>query len=126
MDRIANYLAASHINGALYFVSVSIGEGDGLFAWSNNVGWLKNGGNIVGYNEIESAGYTSYYIIKRSGAAGTPAAPSEGKSEASHSYSWVTVQEATVGQDGMEEYRCLQIMIISMDILLCKCRRSNH
>ena len=23
-----------------------------------------------------------------------------------HSYSWVTVQEATTGQDGMEEYRC--------------------
>lgn len=108
-DRIANYLATSHINGALYFVSVGSPEAGGvIFAWSNNVGWLKNGSNIVEYNEIESAGYTSYYIIKRSGTAGTPAAPTGGKSEASHShsYSWVTVQEATVGQDGMEEYRC--------------------
>lgn len=28
------------------------------------------------------------------------------KEEHSHSYSWVTVQEATTEQDGMEEYRC--------------------
>ena len=32
--------------------------------------------------------------------------PSKIEEVHSHSYSWVTVQEATTGQDGIEEYRC--------------------
>lgn len=34
---------------------------------------------------------------------GEPQAPEQGHT---HSYSWVTVQEASAGQDGIEEYRC--------------------
>ena len=76
------------------------------------------------YNGMKSMGYAYYYLVINedtsqtptpnpgSGTGGnTPQTPSSNpvKSEEpvhEHSYSWVTVQEATTGQDGIEEYRC--------------------
>lgn len=76
------------------------------------------------YNGMKSMGYAYYYLVINedtsqtptpnpgSGTGGnTPQTPSSNpvKSEEpvhEHSYSWVTVQEAGVGQDGIEEYRC--------------------
>ena len=76
------------------------------------------------YNGMKSTGYAYYYLVINedtsqtptpnpgSGTGGnTPQTPSSNpvKSEEpvhEHSYSWVTVQEATTGQDGIEEYRC--------------------
>ena len=76
------------------------------------------------YNGMKSMGFVYYYLVINedtsqtptpnpgSGTGGnTPQTPSSNpvKSEEpvhEHSYSWVTVQEATTGQDGIEEYRC--------------------
>ena len=58
--------------------------------------------------------YYGYAVLEINGAGignspvemispGEPQAPEQGHT---HSYSWVTVQEASAGQDGIEEYRC--------------------
>ena len=76
------------------------------------------------YNGMKNSGFVYYYLVINedtsqtptpnpgSGTGGnTPQTPSSNpvKSEEpvhEHSYSWVTVQEATTEQDGIEEYRC--------------------
>ena len=60
------------------------------------------------YNGMKSMGYAYYYLVINEDTSQTPT-PNPVKSEEpvhEHSYSWVTVQEATTGQDGIEEYRC--------------------
>ena len=60
------------------------------------------------YNGMKSMGYAYYYLVINEDTSQTPT-PNPVKAEEpahEHSYSWVTVQEATTGQDGMEEYRC--------------------
>ena len=86
-------------------------------------GWTTMSTNDQ-YNGMKRIGYVYYYLVINedtsqtptpnpgSGTGGnTPQTPSSNpvKSEEpvhEHSYSWVTVQEATTGQDGIEEYRC--------------------
>lgn len=48
------------------------------------------------------------YVLRYStGSSTTPSSdPTEIEEAHEHSYSWETVQDATVDQDGMEEYRC--------------------
>lgn len=70
-------------------------------------GTVTNRGNITGGGFVtlpaglQEGGNIRIIPYPSSGSA-------SGASEAAHthSYSWVTVQEATVGQDGIEEYRC--------------------
>ena len=66
------------------------------------------------YNGMKSMGYAYYYLVINEDTSQTPT-PNPVKSEEptktdepvhEHSYSWVTVQEATTEQDGIEEYRC--------------------
>ena len=68
----------------------------------------------VQYNGMKSMGYAYYYLVINEDTSQTPT-PNPVKSEEptktdepvhEHSYSWVTVQEATTEQDGIEEYRC--------------------
>lgn len=68
----------------------------------------------VQYNGMKSMGYAYYYLVINEDTSQTPT-PNPVKSEEptktdepvhEHSYSWVTVQEATTDQDGIEEYRC--------------------
>ena len=74
------------------------------------------------YNGMKSMGFVYYYLVihedtsqtpnPNPGKGGNASKTSSSKSVKSeepvheHSYSWVTVQEAGVGQDGIEEYRC--------------------
>ncbi len=66
------------------------------------------------YDVLKST-YTDWYILKEKnslpGGSTTPIDVSGSGTDSStyshtHAYSWVTVQEANVGQDGIEEYRC--------------------
>ena len=61
------------------------------------------------YNAMKgSMGYVYYYLVINEDTSQTPT-PNPVKAEEpahEHSYSWVTVQEAGTGQDGIEEYRC--------------------
>lgn len=60
------------------------------------------------YNSMKRSGFVYYYLVINEDTSQTPT-PNPVKAEEpahEHSYSWVTVQEATTGQDGMEEYRC--------------------
>ena len=68
----------------------------------------------VQYNGMKNMGYAYYYLVINEDTSQTPT-PNPVKSEEptktdepvhEHSYSWVTVQEATTEQDGIEEYRC--------------------
>ena len=68
----------------------------------------------VQYNGMKSMGYAYYYLVINEDTSQTPT-PNPVQSEEptktdepvhEHSYSWVTVQEATTEQDGIEEYRC--------------------
>ena len=74
------------------------------------------------YNGMKRSGFVYYYLVinedtsqtpnPNPGKGGNASKTSSSKSVKSeepvheHSYSWVTVQEAGVGQDGIEEYRC--------------------
>lgn len=57
-----------------------------------------------------SGGLGGYAVLEFEGETGASIAPAEAPAKAeethAHSYSWVTVQEASAGQDGLEEYRC--------------------
>lgn len=60
------------------------------------------------YNSMKSSGFVYYYLVINEDTSQTPT-PNPVKAEEpahEHSYSWVTVQEAGTGQDGIEEYRC--------------------
>lgn len=46
----------------------------------------------------------SYYVVRK--PATSAASSSATSTPHTHSYSWVTVQEVTTEQDGIEEYRC--------------------
>lgn len=90
-----------------------------LVAWSGG-NWLlfdDDGDNNQRINLIydsDISGYDKVYTVKQSNVAGdtseskslVPCSESESPAPHTHSYSWVTVQDATMEQDGMEEYRC--------------------
>ncbi len=92
-----------------------------LFVDENSTGWSTMGVDAQ-YSSMKSSGYVYYYLVIHEDASptpnpnpgtggNTPQTPSSNpvKSEEpvhEHSYSWVTVQEATTEQDGIEEYRC--------------------
>lgn len=60
------------------------------------------------YNSMKRSGFVYYYLVINEDTSQTPT-PNPVKAEEpahEHSYSWVTVQEAGTGQDGIEEYRC--------------------
>lgn len=69
--------------------------------------------NITNW-DIEAAllsGDDYYYFVvlltpAKSGTSGTPSASELNASSHTHSYSWVTVKEASIGEDGLEEYVC--------------------
>ncbi|MCI7041218.1 MAG: hypothetical protein MR992_03645 [Lachnospiraceae bacterium] len=70
-------------------------------------GWTTMS-NDFQYNDMKSSGFVYYYLVIHEDASQTSSSEPV-KTEApvhEHSYSWVTVQEATTEQDGMEEYRC--------------------
>ena len=86
-------------------------------------GWTTMSTNDQ-YNGMKRIGYVYYYLVINEDASQTPT-PNPGSSTGGntpqtpssnpvkseepaheHSYSWVTVQEATTGQDGIEEYKC--------------------
>lgn len=62
------------------------------------------GGNywctIINNNSTQGAVHGVNYMF------GRPADSSSGMSTHTHSYSWVTVKEVSMGEDGLEEYRC--------------------
>ena len=62
----------------------------------------------VQYNGMKSSGFVYYYLVIHEDASQTPSSKPVKVEEPvhEHSYSWVTVQEATTEQDGIEEYRC--------------------
>lgn len=106
-----------------------------LFVDEKSTGWSTMS-NDLQYSGMKSSRYVYYYLVIHEDASPTPnpnpgkggnASPtpnpnpdkggnasktSSSKSVKSeepvheHSYSWVTVQEAGVGQDGIEEYKC--------------------
>lgn len=70
-------------------------------------GWTTMS-NDFQYNDMKSSGFVYYYLVIHEDASQTSSSEPV-KTEApvhEHSYSWVTVQEATTDQDGIEEYRC--------------------
>ena len=70
-------------------------------------GWTVMSGDSQ-YNSMKSSGFVYYYLVINEDTSQTPT-PNPVKAEEpahEHSYSWVTVQEAGTGQDGIEEYRC--------------------
>lgn len=70
-------------------------------------GWTVMSGDSQ-YNSMKSSGFVYYYLVIHEDASQTPSSkPVKGEEPVhEHSYSWVTVQEATTDQDGIEEYRC--------------------
>lgn len=94
-----------------------------IFMDENSEGWsvMSSDGQ---YNSMKSSGYVYYYLVINEDASQTPT-PNSGSSTGGntpqtpssnpvksdepvheHYYSWETVQEATTGQDGIEEYKC--------------------
>lgn len=85
----------------------------GAFSYCNSITKIKvPAGARVAYENLNTmTGLSSVEIVEVT--SDSPSKPDKkeehaglAKEEHSHSYSWVTVQEATTGQDGMEEYRC--------------------
>lgn len=70
-------------------------------------GWTVMSGDSQ-YNSMKSSGFVYYYLVIHEDASQTPSSKPVKVEEPvhEHSYSWVTVQEATTDQDGIEEYRC--------------------
>ena len=77
----------------------------GAFSGCNSITKIKvPAGATAAYVNLNTmTGLTSVEIVEVT--SDSPSKPDK-KEEHSHSYSWVTVQEATTEQDGMEEYRC--------------------
>lgn len=85
----------------------------GAFSGCNSITKIKvPAGATAAYVNLNTmTGLTSVEIVEVT--SDSPSKPDKkeehagpAKEEHSHSYSWVTVQEATTEQDGMEEYRC--------------------
>lgn len=71
---------------------------------TNKSSGIIMGGNywctIINNNSTQGAVRGVNYMF------GRPADSSSGMSTHTHSYSWVTVKEVSMGEDGLEEYRC--------------------
>ena len=77
---------------------------------STSGGWasLTSEDNYNSMRQSPGPGFKYYRLVIHEDTPQTPSSEPV-KTEApihKHSYSWVTVQEAGVGQDGIEEYRC--------------------
>lgn len=120
---IKNLISEEGLSGKLIvFYNISTyGTINSLFMDPNSTGWSTMDGDGQ-YSSMKSSGYVYYYLVihedtsqtpnPNPGKGGNASKTSSSKSVKSeepvheHSYSWVTVQEAGVGQDGIEEYRC--------------------
>ncbi len=111
-DAIESWLRTLNISSdTVFIVRISDPNCDSvLVAWSGG-DWLRFGDTGSGGQRIniiydsDISGYDKVYTVKRTDVAcGAP--ESESPIPHTHSYSWVTMQEATADQDGIEEYRC--------------------
>lgn len=112
-DAIESWLRTLNISSdTVFIVRISDPNCDSvLVAWSGG-DWLRFSGgqriNIIYDSDI--SGYDKVYTVKRTDVKRTDVACDASESESpiphTHSYSWVTMQEVTADQDGIEEYRC--------------------
>ena len=97
------------------FYNISTQDSINSAVWEQQAygGWTTMS-TIDQYNGMKNSGFVYYYLVINEDTSQTPT-PNPVKSEEptktdepvhEHSYSWVTVQEATTEQDGIEEYRC--------------------
>ena len=97
------------------FYNISTQDSINSAVWEQQAygGWTTMSTNDQ-YNGMKNSGFVYYYLVINEDTSQTPT-PNPVKSEEptktdepvhEHSYSWVTVQEATTEQDGIEEYRC--------------------
>lgn len=121
---IKNLISEEGLSGKLIvFYNISTnGTINSLFMDPKSTGWSTMSGDVQYSSMKKSLGYVYYYLVihedtsqtpnPNPGKGGNASKTSSSKSVKSeepvheHSYSWVTVQEAGVGQDGIEEYRC--------------------
>lgn len=111
-DAIESWLRTLNISSdTVFIVRISDPNCDSvLVAWSGG-DWLRFGDTGSGGQRIniiydsDISGYDKVYTVKRTDVA-CGVSESESPIPHTHSYSWVTMQEATADQDGIEEYRC--------------------
>lgn len=81
--------------------------GAALYGFKDGGTKLYSGNPISSYSDFSSevsVGY-DYWVAKKTSTSSSTTS-STSSSPHTYSYSWVTVQEVTADQDGIEEYRC--------------------
>ena len=115
-DFFKSNLCNFSASGIYFYVYI-----DGVEILYNNTAYYNNGGfylagedgkeyYVTEYTNTGSIWDRDWIVTLRLSATPPPTTsdpkPTKIEEVHKHSYSWVTVQEATTGQDGIEEYRC--------------------
>lgn len=102
------------VPGAEYGLVIEVVGDGGDLVWYRDIrdATIKINGEVTKFLCADVHILFKVFPIGRAGTgnssveATSPGEPQAPEQEHTHNYSWVTVQEASTGQDGIEEYRC--------------------